>query len=122
MWIFSEDGFFSTVVDRDDPTVLAVRSRDGRSLWNFCNTVGLRANDHVVETRDRDYPWRVRVPKQVWVRYMETKASELDYVDFKSHMTERWRVGEFQLKQLKTLGEIWALMHEHWEVLSMDDR
>jgi len=122
MWIFNEDGFFSTVVDRDDPTKLAVRSRDGRSLWNFCKAVGLRAADHVVETRDRDYPWRVRVPKQVWVRYMETKASELDYVDFKSHMTERYQVGEFQLKQLKTLGDIWGLMYGHWEVLSMDDR
>ena len=122
MWIFNEDGFFSTVVDRDDPTVLAVRSRDGRSLWNFCKAVGLDPNDRVVETRDRDYPWRVRVPKQVWVHYMETKASELDYVDYKSHMTERWQVGDFQLKQLKTLGDIWALMYGHWEVSSMDAR
>jgi len=122
MWIFNEDGFFSTVVDRDDPTKLAVRSRDGRSLVNFCEVVGLDYKSDLVETRDRDYPWRVRVPKQVWVHYMETKASELDYVDFKSHMTDRYQVGEFQLKQLKTLGEIWALMHEHWEVLSMDDR
>ncbi len=122
MWIFNEDGFFSTVVDRDDPTVLAVRSRDGMSLVNFCKVVGLDYKSDLVETRERDYPWRVRVPKEVWVRYMETKASELDYVDFKSHMTERYQVGKFQLKQLKTLGEIWALMYGHWEVLSMDDR
>jgi len=122
MWIFNEDGFFSTVVDRDDPTVLAVRSRDAMSLVNFCKVVGLDYKSDLVETRDRDYPWRVRVPKQVWVDYTETKASELDYVDFKSHMTGRWQVGKFQHKQLKTLGEIWAIMYGHWEVLSMDDR
>ena len=57
MWIFNEDGFFSTVVDKDDPRFLAVRSRDQSSLYNFCEAIG-EHESRIVETPDRDYPYR----------------------------------------------------------------
>ena len=123
MWIFNEDGFFSTVVDKDDPRFLAVRSRDASSLANFNEAIGGEpGDDGIVETRDRDYPYRVWVPKAVWVGYMADKAETLDYVDYKSHMTERFRHGLFNLKQLKTLADIWTIMSDHWEVRGQDDR
>ena len=39
MWIFNDDGFFSTVVDAHDHSRLAVRSRDGNSLIHFLDSM-----------------------------------------------------------------------------------
>jgi hypothetical protein len=122
MWVFNEDGFFSTVVDRDDPTVLAVRSRDEMSIARFCRHVGIDPHVEAVFTPERDYQVRVRVPKAVWVGYMASKADGLDYVDYKSHMTERMHAGGFEFKQLKTLSAIWSIMVDHWEVRGQNDR
>ena len=98
-----------------------MRSRDGSSLVNFCEAIG-EHEGRIVETPDRDYPYRVWVPKAVWAGYLADKAEALDYVDYKSHMTERFSHGLFQLKQLKTLATIWSVMSDHWQVRGQDDR
>ena len=122
MWIFNDDGFFSTVVDVDDHRRLAVRSRDRFSLVNFVKATDLgETADLIVETRERDYPYRIYADQDVWVRYMCDKADALDYCDFKSRMHERYLHGKFPFKCLKTLGTIWAVMYDGWEVRGHGD-
>lgn len=120
MWTFTEDGFFSTVVDRDDPTVLAVRSRDAWSIKHFCDAVGLDFRASFVETPERDYPYRVRVRQAIWVGYIAGKAEQLDYVDYKAHCQAN-RARPFAQKQTNCLGKIWALMVDGWEVRSQNE-
>ena len=120
MWIFNDDGFFSTVVDVNDHSRLAVRSRDWISLIHFLDAMDIDRSA-LVKTPDRDYPYRVFVHRDIWVRYMCDKADALDYCDFKSRMHERYLHGKFPFKCLKTLGTIWAVMYDGWEVRGHGD-
>nr|BAR33584.1 hypothetical protein [uncultured Mediterranean phage uvMED] len=118
MWIFNDDGFFSTVVDAHDHSRLAVRSRDGNSLIHFLDSMEIDRSA-LVKTPERDYPYRVYVNRDIWVRYMRNKAEALDYVDYKSHMVgQRMHhpTKHIPRKWINRLGDIWALLYDGWEV------
>ena len=117
MWIFNDDGFFSTVVDVNDHSRLAVRSRDWISLIHFLDAMDIDRSA-LVKTPDRDYPYRVFVHRDIWVCYMSEKAEALDYVDYKSHMVGQRLHSDKQIPQkwINRLGDIWALLYDGWEV------
>lgn len=123
MWVFNDDGFFSTVVDKSDHSRVAVRSRDQGSLIHFLDSMELDRGA-LVKTPERDYPYRVYVDQNVWVRYMRNKAEALSYVDYKAHMIHQRMyhpTKQIPQKWINRLGDIWKLMYDGWEVRGHGD-
>ena len=117
MWVFTEDGFFSTVVHEDNPAILAVRCRDIRSLLAFCARRDIDPSE-CVSTPDRDYPCRVIVDEFEWADYLANYVSRMKYGNFKDHCMKSGWPG----KWISRLGDIWFLMATQWATNSQGDR
>lgn len=124
MWIISEQGFYSAVQHRDDPTLLMIRAR---SLGDLTE---LQALDSVVEavahaqqsvssdgvgsddftepryTPDADYPWRMTMPADVFGAAVAEMVLEIDYDNFKS------RVGRVNRERAHTYSSLWSKLHD----------
>lgn len=85
MWLMTTDGFFSAVEDRDDAGSVFVRARVRGDLDHLAETLGAE----VLETPAADYPFRVRVPKAAWARYVADRAERIDYDNFKDAVAAR---------------------------------
>ena len=109
MWVFTTLGFFSAVRPCDDPANVRVRARDRLSLEQLVNCMETAAEIH--EESDRDYPWRVVVPRLTWALFLAGYALEgLNYPNFK----EACESGGFTERQLTTLTSVWATMYSGW--------
>ncbi len=120
MWLVNDEGFCSTVADWDDSDWLYVRGRSETDIEAFINGVSLMAVEHSWEpalehTPDRDYAWRVHVPRVIWGGYLLKKSEELDYGNFKSHCSEKWNSEDrdFSYERLQLLHDAWMLFN-HW--------
>lgn len=87
MWLFTVDGFFSAVQDRDDPERIIVRGRVREDLERLVErlspTAGL-ADPEIVATPMADYAFRVFVDRSVWAGYVSAAAWKIDYPNFKA--------------------------------------
>jgi hypothetical protein len=81
MWLFTLDGFYSAVAAHDDPDTLVVRARVRIDAELLVARVG---TGEVLETRDRDYRYRVLLPRAVWAEYVAQAAGAIDYDNFKN--------------------------------------
>ena len=118
MWVFTEDGFFSTVEDykAGNESGLLVRGRDVKSLERFCVKTKTPL-DWIQTTPERDYPFRVSVPREAWVHYVMWTARDIDYNDFKSHckaMGQWTDAAGLTSQQLMAMGMVWAVMYDDW--------
>jgi len=118
MWTFTEDGFFSTVEDYKAGTEgdVLVRGRDVESLKRFCAKTKTPL-DWIQTTPERDYPFRVSVPREAWVHYVMWTARDIDYNDFKSHckaMGQWTDAAGLTSQQLMAMGTVWAVMYDDW--------
>ena len=121
MWVFTHDGFFSTVVvdsrDRleDNQDELVVRSRAKDNLISFIKKMdGAYTFEDVECTPDRDYPWRVFVKREDWARYLSDYATDdLWYTDFKSSL--RFGTAHSDPQRLHALAEVWGVMYDNYE-------
>jgi len=116
MWIFNDDGFFSTVADTENEGNVLVRGRDERSIMRFCVRCTVPF-DQIQVTPERDYPVRVSVPQQDWVNYVSNRAENIDYPDFKTHCKASTYNGHhsgFSRQSLHAMGAVWAVMFERW--------
>ena len=118
MWVFTDDGFFSTVVWHFDGTVvgewLAVRSRAEDNLISFLNKMdGAYTTDDIICSPDRDYPWRILVRREDWAKYLSDYVTDdLFYGDFKNHIR---RVGPHSasFRRMHALGDVWSIMFDY---------
>jgi hypothetical protein len=91
MWVFTTDGFYSTVEDRNDKARLIVRSRAKADALNLIEWLG----DHdftsmaMQHTPDADYEWRLFIPRHAWAAYLMDVTKHLDYPNFKNAVAER---------------------------------
>lgn len=84
MWVYTAIGFFSAVENREDRTrkTLLVRARFREDIDRLAGR--LHPAPAVVETPERDYMFRVVIPKTVWAKVMAELAEAIDYGNFKS--------------------------------------
>jgi hypothetical protein len=85
MWVFSKDGFYSMVEDRDDPDTLIVRSRvegDIEALW---------PDAEVIHTPDGDYAYRAALSRQEVAAAIAKEVLEISYSNYKDHITDKRR-------------------------------
>jgi len=103
MWVFTDTGFVSAVLDKNDSDFLVVRSRDRKSIDDLAHHVGV----DVVVGAGTDYPYRVFVRHADFTEWVAQKAMDIDYTNYKSLMVEsRPRDLEF----LEALHDVWAAM------------
>lgn len=107
MWAFTEHGFYSVVADRDQPdTVLWVRARSETDIDRFVDTVGIGTNRRYKTTHlpTADYPYRIRVPKYLWTKFLTATVAEIDYPNYKN------RVALHDKDRARLYGEVWGVM------------
>lgn len=103
IWVFTETGFVSAVVDLQDSDQMIVRSRDRKSL----EPLSEMADVAIQSTPERDYPFRVFVTKFDFTNWMVDSIDEMTYNNYKSRMsTTRGR------EYVSALHDVWEVMHK----------
>lgn len=108
MWIFTEYGFFSAVVDADDKKTMVVRSRDIRHLRTLKSRFVELDEVEIATSYDSDYAFRIRVPKRVWSKLIEQLSEDIHYSNFKSHVLRLQGRNDYE----RALHEVWQVMAE----------
>jgi hypothetical protein len=103
MWVFTETGFVSAVVENPNKskTRLSVRSRDKKSL----EPLAKMAKTQIIELPNRDYEYRVYVEKNVFNNWVSGSISKMEYGNYKTRMYST-RGGEFT----HSLSNVWSAM------------
>lgn len=103
MWLFSETGFMSAVVDLKDKNKMIVRGRDKKSLEPLAEFARVK----ILNTPERDYPHRVFVSRSKYAAWVLSTIEEMQYNNYKSRMYQT-RGAEFT----HSLSEVWSVMHQ----------
>ena|SRR3990167_2792120 len=107
MWIFTTRGFFSAVQDSPDKNMLTIRARSGTDLGRLVTLAteqGWKWLSPIQETPERDYRWRIALPRVIWSQLLDMMTRELDYPNFKN------AVALVDKKRAHDYLEIWAVM------------
>jgi hypothetical protein len=81
MWIYTKKGFFSAVRNREDGSLIHVRSQFRGDLERLLAACGAKAS--VTSTPDGDYRFRTDIPSAIWRRFLADEAKTIDYETFK---------------------------------------
>lgn len=104
MWVFTETGFISAVVDVTNDDRLVVRSRDRISLEPLERASGCR----IVVGAGTDYPYRVLCPRDVFADWLLESVSGVDYSNFKSRVHDT-RGDDFADALMDVWSAMWAV-------------
>lgn len=108
MWVFTLDGFYSAVQSREDTRILTVRCRSKEDAANLRERLAAQRYFTVVEhTPDRDYAWRLSVPRMAWAHYLQNAVERLDYGNFKDAVA-----AQQGLDRADTYHDVWQVMWE----------
>jgi hypothetical protein len=81
MWLFTTDGFFSTVL-ADNGEDVVTRARDRESLVLLCKTLSIPAGT-ILFTPESDYAYRILLTRHQWSQYLHWMLVRMDYRNFK---------------------------------------
>lgn len=110
MWVFSTRGFYSVVEDRTDKNYFIVRARKIEHLENLENLEVLKGLKTVITPSPQaDYAYRMRVPKRVWFKVVETLNKEINYDNFKDAVE---KLSSEDRDYIVALHEVWQIMYE----------
>ena len=107
MWVFTEIGFFSAVATPDDTNTIMVRGRVRNDLERLKEALGNLGQEvpEILQWENRDYPYRVLLPRQSWSKLMEQLADGICYSNFKSQVA-----ATDGSKRASLYGRIWDIM------------
>ena len=108
MWVFTETGFVSAVVHRDEPDVLIVRSRDRSSL----TSLAIIAGTDIISGAGTDYPHRITCTRDQFTRWVTDAIQSMAYGNFKSRVV-RTRGHNFA----DSLMDVWSAMRQVEDVI-----
>ena len=88
MWLFTTQGFYSVVEDREDSNRVLVRARAKEDLEALKRQI---PDLQIQETLgpDHDYGWRAFVTRDQWCEAVAQLAGEIDYDNFKNAVADR---------------------------------
>jgi len=86
MWVFLHDAFLSIVEDTSDGNKLLVRARVKGDIERVFED--LLEDQKVEETNDRDYRFRISLPRSTVAFQMESEVLGIEYPNFKSEVKE----------------------------------
>lgn len=113
MWIFTTDGFYSTVQHKDNPDLVMVRSRSRDDLERLIEALPIvmgRSEPEILEYVGSDYAYRIFIPRDYWIAYVASAAGHLNYTNFKAEVQWRGETrGDERVKlRLRAYHDIWA--------------
>ena len=111
MWMFCKSGFFSAVLDRDDPDRMLVRARFEGDLERLLSDMPDGASVQVMRTPDADYPFRAFIRKSDWETAVLAEAEDIDYTNFKN------RVHDGTGRDAAYMA-VWSAMRRHQDLTS----
>ena len=117
MWIFTKDGFFSAVENRDDKSQVMVRARNISDLGRLSTKLKTR---WVRSSEWADYEFRLVCSKRRWGKYLAGEGEAIDYDNFKDAMAEKYRESRHNWHRIEQLHDVWAVMRRPPE--QRDDR
>jgi hypothetical protein len=109
MWLFTTDGFFSTVIDKQEPGRMLIRARCEKDIQNLYDRYRKVCPSMREPTSDdnRDYRYRLSISKRDWVKLVAELASNVDYPNFKTAVHQR----RDQENKNRPYLQIWSTMH-----------
>lgn len=114
MWIFTRYGFYSVACaskpdgSLDKETVM-VRGRRKDHLHNLRNHFPAIAAAEIVTMADRDYRYRMIVPKSVWGPILAEMAEEQEWSNFKNEVAAHQ--GAEGAPYAAALHDVWGIMY-----------
>ena len=114
MWTFTIYGFYSIACASKedgslDPDTAMVRARCKRHLQNLQTRFPALASSSIVSLPNRDYGYRLIVPKTVWVTALREMAEEQNWDNFKSEVEKR--MGPDEAEYSEALHDVWQIMY-----------
>jgi hypothetical protein len=113
MWLFTRYGFYSTACaskpdgSRDSDNIM-VRARCERHLELLKARLPSLASFPILFTPERDYGYRIVVPKPVWAAALYDLASEQDWSNFKNQAQAYQGAAGFEYA--RALHDVWERM------------
>lgn len=110
MWVFTKIGFYSVVRKPGlGSELLEVRPRRREDLERLNAKTGLKAP--ILENAGTDYPFRVRMVREVWAKFLGDSAMTIDYENFKEEIL----FGKVEAKSDREWRH--QIYHEVWKIL-----
>ena len=114
MWVFSIYGFYSiacaTKTDGTlDPAMVMVRARCKDHLQNLQKRCPELAGSKILSPPNRDYGYRLIVPKSIWVAALKEMAEEQTWGNFKNEVAQR--MGPDGADYSDALHDVWRTMY-----------
>lgn len=115
MWVFSIYGFYSIAcADKPgtkeiDPDTVMVRARCKDHLQNLQKRFPALGSSEILSPPNRDYGYRMIVPKSVWVAALQELAEEQAWSNFKSEVVKRQ--GQDGAAYTSALHKVWEIMY-----------
>lgn len=114
MWIFSIEGFYSIACAQKpdgsiDRQTVMVRARCRQHLQNLKQRFPALSAAEIVTLPNRDYRFRLVLPKTVWVGVLKKLAEEQDWSNFKNQVAKHQ--GKRGAAYSKALHDVWSIMY-----------
>jgi len=111
MWVFTRDGFFSTVWDQycaADEVMVRTRCREdlcrlSKRLKGFCD------EEKILEIPYADYRFRLKISRHEWSEYLARCALEIDYANVKKGI-----IGENDRLRERAYYGVWQTLYR-WQ-------
>lgn len=85
MWLFTQDGFFSLVQDRNEPKNLLVRARVKGDIERYWPDATVKM------TPNADYLFRASISKASVAKVMQKAILDIDYDNYKDNISDHDR-------------------------------
>lgn len=85
MWLFAKHGFFSIVMDRDNPDYLLVRARIKGDIENYWPDAEIKF------TPENDYAYRASIPVNDVAMVLCQMVFDIDYDNYKANIYDQHR-------------------------------
>ena len=89
MWLFTNIGFFSAVLEGSDEPRIVVRVRVREDLSRLIGLYLKSRSVEIVELENRDYPYRIFLSQAEWARIVSELAEDIDYGNFKDSVAKQ---------------------------------
>ncbi len=119
MWVFTREGFFSVVWDKDcRGDQLAVRSQCKEDVCRLAKKLSGYCDDSQIDSRDGGgYRYRIRIAKQAWSAYLADSALQVDYPSVKKTV-----VSEGDDLRRDAYYQIWEAIFRWREKMDADEK
>lgn len=99
MWVCLNNAFFSIVKDNFNKNNLLVRARDAESIPNVFGEMT------VLVTPDRDYMYRVSLPRETVAQVIAENIANINYGNFKDSVKDKMLAN--------TYSNVWYEMYKY---------